>query len=109
MGSKQVKLKITICGSIAFYGEMLSAKAALQKAGYKVKLPPAEIKNDKGEMISVKEYYAKRKTETDDNSWVWKQKTKSIREHFRKETWADAILVMNCGKNGVKGYIGEIR
>ncbi|MFA6552129.1 MAG: hypothetical protein WCT19_01355 [Candidatus Paceibacterota bacterium] len=99
-------MKITICGSIAFYDEMLGIKAKLEKAGHKVKLPPLQIKDNKGKMISVKEYYELRKTTTDKNSWVWKQKAKSIDEHFKKEKWADAILVTNYDKNGVKGYIG---
>jgi len=99
-------MKITICGSIAFYDEMLDLKAKLEKVGHKVKLPPFEIKNEKGEMISVKEYYELRKTTTDKNSWVWRQKGKSIKIHFKKEQWADAILVTNFDKNGIKGYVG---
>jgi nucleoside 2-deoxyribosyltransferase len=99
-------MKITICGSIAFYDEMLELKAKLVKVGHKVKLPPLKIKNNKGKMISVKEYYEIRKKETNPSSWVWKQKSKSIKEHFKKEQWADAILVANYDKNGIKGYVG---
>ena len=99
-------MKITLCGSIAFYDKMLDVKKELERTGHRIQLPPLEIKNDKGKMISVKEYYDLRKTETDPKSWVWKQKTLSIKSHFAKIEWGDAILVTNYDKNGVQGYIG---
>ena len=99
-------MRITLCGSIAFYDEMLRVKTQLEEAGYEVKLPPFEIKNDKGEMISVKKYYEMRKMETSDTSWIWDQKARSIHEHFDKITWSDAILVTNYDKKGIVGYIG---
>ncbi|HED38482.1 MAG TPA: hypothetical protein ENI76_09610 [Ignavibacteria bacterium] len=99
-------MKITICGSIAFYDEMLDIKSKLELSGHKVKLPPHEIKDDSGAMISVKEYYTKRKSTTDNDSWVWDRKTEAITNHFDKVCWADVILVTNYNKNDINGYVG---
>ena len=99
-------MKITLCGSIAFYDEMLEAKKALEKAGHEVKLPPNMVKNEAGEMFSVKEYYSKRKTATDNETWVWDRKAEAIMNHFQKVSWADAILVCNYDKRDIKDYIG---
>ncbi len=99
-------MKITICGSVAFYDEMLKVKADLEKVGHQVKLPPIEVPGKDGKMISVKEYYEIRKTASADEKWVWQRKGEAINNHFEKEVWADAILVTNYDKNGVKGYVG---
>ena len=47
-------MNITICGSIAFYDEMLDAKKKLEQLGHRVKLPPFEVKDENGNMIPVK-------------------------------------------------------
>lgn len=54
-------MKITICASIAFYDKMMAVKNNLEALGHEVDLPPSEIKNEQGEMISVSDYYDKRK------------------------------------------------
>jgi len=97
-------MKITICGSIAFYDEMLDAKNILEGMGHEIDLPPAKIKNENGEEIDVKEYYRIRK-ENDEN-WIWERKREAIKRHFDKIVWADAILVLNHPKNGIEGYVG---
>lgn len=99
-------MKITICGSIAFFEQMLEAKQKLEALGHEVQLPPTQILNDKGEYISVAEYYQIRKTAARDNLWVWDAKKQAILTHFEKEEWADAILVLNIEKNNIPGYIG---
>ena len=99
-------MKITICGSIAFYDEMIEIKEKLEKLNHQVKLPPLEIKDEKDEMISVKEYYAKRKIETDDHSWIWEKKEEAMRAHFQKVEWSEAVLILNYKKNNIIGYIG---
>ena len=99
-------MKITICGSIAFYDKMLEIKRELEELKHEVDLPPFEIKDDKGRMIPVLEYYRIRKSETSDDSWVWNEKERAIRNHFDKIVWADVILVVNYDKNNVPGYIG---
>jgi hypothetical protein len=99
-------MKITISGSIAFYDEMLDTKKKLEKLGHKVKLPPIEVEDEHGNLISVKEYYAKRKAETDDTSWIWDKKGEAMRAHFWKIAWSDAVLILNYDKNNIKNYIG---
>ncbi|MEI7891381.1 MAG: hypothetical protein WCI36_05450 [bacterium] len=98
-------MKITICGSIAFFDEMLKAKKELEDMGHEVDLPPTEIKNGEGKMIPVAEYYRIRKSENPD-AWVWDAKKVAMLTHFKKEEWADVILVLNIEKNGVAGYVG---
>jgi hypothetical protein len=57
-------------------------------------------------MIPVSEYYRIRKSETSDNSWVWDEKERAIRNHFDKIVWADVVLVVNYDKNNIPYYIG---
>lgn len=99
-------MNITLCGSIAFIDEMDAARKELESMGHKVKLPPLEVADDTGKMMPVKEYYALRKSVTDDTHWIWEKKEWAMRTHFDKVARADAILVCNYDKNGVIGYIG---
>lgn len=99
-------MKITICGSIAFFAEMLETKTALEEKGHEVKLPPTEVADEQGKMIPVARYYELRKTITDENSWVWQRKEEAMRAHFDKVAWADIVLVLNYDKKGIAGYIG---
>ncbi len=101
------KLRITICGSIAFYDEMLKAKEGLNGLGYEVKMPPREVMNEIGEMIPVSEYYKLRKMAGDDAEWIWKRKGEAMNWHFEKVGWADALLILNHDKNGIEGYVGS--
>jgi len=99
-------MKIVICGSIAFYDQMLDVKRKLELLGHEVDLPPSEVKNEKGEMIPVMDYYLKRKTEKGDVSWIWDRKEEAIRLHFKKIEWSDVALVLNYDKNNIANYIG---
>ena len=99
-------MNITICGSIAFYDKMLDIKKELEQLGHQVKLPPFEVKNENGNMIPVKEYYSKRKAETNNNSWIWNRKEEAMRLHFQKVEWSDAVLILNYAKNNILNYIG---
>jgi len=99
-------MKITICGSIAFIHEMLDVKKKLEDLGHQVKLPPTEVKDDNGNMMPVKEFYARRKTETDDTSWIWDTKETAMRLHFQKVEWCDSVIILNYDKNSIPNYIG---
>jgi hypothetical protein len=99
-------MKITICGSIAFFQEMLEIKRKLEELGHEVKLPPTEVPDENGQMISVAKYYELRKTTNDDTSWVWEHKEIAMRNHFEKEVWADTVLVLNFDKKDIAGYVG---
>jgi len=99
-------MKITICGSIAFYDQMIEVKQKMEVLGHEVRLPPNQIKDANGNLISVKEYYDLRKAETDANSWIWDRKAEAIKCHNEKIAWADAILVLNYDKRDIANYIG---
>lgn len=105
-------MKITICGSIAFYTEMEHVRDQLLSLGHEVKIPeldqeaPAEFGGDK------KVYFGQY---VEDNGGIdafapghaiWDLKEGAIQDHFRKIEWAEAILVTNYEKRGVPGYIG---
>ncbi len=99
-------MNITICGSIAFYEEMIDVKERLEQLGHQVKLPPFEVKDDYGNMIPVKEYYSKRKAETNDTSWIWDRKEQAMKLHFQKVEWSDAVIILNYDKNNIPNYVG---
>jgi hypothetical protein len=99
-------MNITLCGSIAFYDEMLDVAQKLQVLGHTVDLPPSEIPDEHGKMISVKEYYNQRKDEKDPTSWIWNAKEMAMRLHFSKVAWSDAIVVVNYTKHDIPHYIG---
>ena len=105
-------MKITVCGSIAFYEEMEKLKASLEASGHEVFIPllsneaPAEMGGGK------KIYFGKY---VEDNGGIdafppdhelWSLKEKAIRDHYDKIEWCDAIIVSNHEKRGIAGYIG---
>lgn len=99
-------MKITLCGSIAFYDEMKDIKKELEDLGHDVDLPPSEVPDKNGILIPVKKYYEIRKTTEKNDGWVWELKEKAMRDHFNKVAWADVILVANYDKNNINNYIG---
>jgi nucleoside 2-deoxyribosyltransferase len=105
-------MKITICGSIAFYQEMEEIKESLELNGHEVFIPllsneaPAEMGGGK------KIYFGKY---VEDHGGMdafpidhelWNLKAKAIRDHYDKIEWCDAIVVVNHEKRGIEGYIG---
>jgi hypothetical protein len=99
-------MKITLCGSIAFYDEMVLTQKKLEALGHIAYLPPAEICGEFGQKIPTKEYYSIRKTTDAHDGWIWKAKETAMREHFNKVMAADAVLILNYSKNGIENYIG---
>jgi len=105
-------MKITICGSIAFYQEMEENKKLLEANGHEVSIPllsneaPAEMGG--GNKI----YFGKFIEDNGGvdafppNHEIWNLKEKAIRDHYEKIKWRDAILVSNHEKRGVEVYIG---
>lgn len=105
-------MKITVCGSIAFYNEMEKLKESLEAQGHEVFIPllsnevPAEMGGGR------KIYFGKY---VEDNGGIdsfppghalWDLKEKAIRDHYNKIEWCDAIIVSNHEKRGIEGYIG---
>jgi len=99
-------MRVTICGSIAFYEKMLEVKRELEKLGHVVKLPPHEVKDQNGKEIPVSVYYSRRKAETSNDSWIWDRKEEAMKLHFAKIEWCEAIIVLNYDKNEIQNYIG---
>lgn len=92
---------ITICCSANFCKEVLEIEKELKKLGFKVKIPKTAYKMKKLNNFNV-EYYKTWFTNKED----YKLKTKLMDDHFKKVLLADAVLVVNGEKNGLKGYIG---
>ncbi|MFA6994851.1 MAG: hypothetical protein WC249_00365 [Patescibacteria group bacterium] len=105
-------MKITICGSIAFYQKMEALKVSLEAKGHEVYIPllsneaPAEMGG--GKKINFGKY-------VEDNGGMdnfpldhelWNLKGKAIRDHYDKIERCDAIVVSNYEKNGIQGYVG---
>jgi len=103
-------MKITLCGSIAFYDEMKEIQEKLEALGHEVDLPPSEVPDENGVMMPVKKYYEIRKLAEKEkgggDSWIWDLKSVAIMNHFNKVAWADVILVNNYTKNNIPNYIG---
>ena len=99
-------MKITLCGSIAFFDKMLEMKSKLEEKGHEIKLPPTEVADENGNMVPVKEFFNKKKENPSHDNWIWSKVSECIRNHFNKVEWSDAILVINQEKKGIQGYIG---
>ncbi len=105
-------MKITICGSIAFYKEMEEARDALTARGFEVKIPelareaPEEFGGGKKVYFG---HYIEEHGGIDafpaDHA-VWDLKESAIRDHYEKIEWCDAVVVVNVEKRGVEGYVG---
>lgn len=105
-------MKITICGSMAFYKDLEQVRDELEELGHEVKIP--ELTNEAPEAfggdkkINFGQY-------VEDNGGMeafppehelWQLKRIAIQDHFDKIDWCDAILVTNYEKRGIAGYIG---
>jgi len=105
-------MKITVCGSIAFYPEMEDVRDTLEELGHEVKIPeladeaPPEFGGDK------KVYFGKYIEENGGidslpaGHAIWNLKEGAIVEHFRKLEWCDTLLITNYDKKGIEGYVG---
>ncbi len=100
-------MKITICGSTAFIGEMEKVAGELETLGHEVKFPPVTKNGEHGEEIPTAQYYQhKKEAAGNPDHWIWKHHDEPIRDHFEKVAWSDAILVVNYDKNDIAGYVG---
>lgn len=105
-------MKITICGSMAFYKEMESIRDQLLGLGHEVKIPQLALEVPK-EFGGGREVYFGQYIEENGGMDVfapeheiWNLKEGAIRDHYEKIDWADAILVVNHEKRGIEGYVG---
>lgn len=99
-------MKVTICGSMVFCDEMLNIQKELEELGHEVKTPSFEIKDENGNMIPVKEYRSREKSESSDTNWIQDRRREAMKNHFDKVEWSDAIMVLNYDKNNISNRIG---
>lgn len=105
-------MKITICGSMAFYAEMKEVRDKLVAMGHEIEIPeladeaPAEFGGTK--TINFAGYVEKNGgiDAFPADHKVWDMKRGAIEHHFEKIEWADALLICNYEKRGVPGYVG---
>jgi len=90
-------MNITICGSMKFHEQMRKTRKELENLGHTVLVPKSIELMDKFGYVNptVDEAKVQAKIQHD-----------FIREHFRKVEQADAVLVLNYDKKGIKHYIG---
>ncbi len=92
---------ITICCSASFYRQALEAEEKLKKAGFSVLIPDTAYRMRQTGNFNVSAYKTWYSNDAD-----WDKKTAFMRRHFDKVLKGDVILVLNCEKNGIAGYIG---
>ena len=104
-------MKLTVCGSIAFYSEMEALKTELEARGHEVLIPllSAEIPEFGGERKINFAKFIEERGGIDafaPEHKIWAVKNQAIRDHFDKIQWCDAVVIANHDKRGVEGYIG---
>lgn len=95
-------MKIAICASLDFTKEIKNIADKLTKKGHEVVIPQTSEMILEGEVSF--EQIMKEKERGEISKRAIKQN--SIRHHFEKVKEADAILVLNFEKKGIKDYIG---
>ncbi|MBI4116345.1 hypothetical protein HY449_01235 [Candidatus Pacearchaeota archaeon] len=99
-------MKITICGSMAFYEEMLRTKSQLEKMSHEVRIPIEGFADENGNLLSVEHYNQLRKNLQIAPEEYGSKKRVDILEHFEKIKWSNSILVANFDKKNIANYIG---
>jgi nucleoside 2-deoxyribosyltransferase len=89
-------MKIVICGSMSASKKMVQTKSALEKMGHRVVLPKH------AEQFASEQWKMKSQEESAES----KLKDDLIRYHYELIENADAVLIVNEDKNGIKDYIG---
>jgi hypothetical protein len=90
-------MKIVICGSMKFSEEMLDLKLKLNSLGFNQVVVPRNT-----EKYAIKE----KQFEVSSESVKNKIDHDLIREYYQEINSADAVLIANYDKNGVKNYVG---
>jgi hypothetical protein len=92
---------ITICSSANFYRQVIDIQEVLEKRGYKVLVPSNALEMKRTGDFDVSHY----KTWFEDAK-DYHKKADLMRGHFSEIEKADAILVVNNEKHGIKDYVG---
>lgn len=88
-------MKIAICASMIFTEKMLEVKKELEKLGHEAYVSDF-----------AEHYVGKSEKEKEELTIYHKNEKDAIREYWEQIQKADAILVLNYDKRGIKNYIG---
>lgn len=89
-------MKITICASMSFAGEILAIQHALERHGHTVLVPDG-----------AQDYLQGQAGKTDRDEGARRKIARDlIRQHHAYIESSDAILVLNYDKKGIKNYVG---
>ena len=92
-------MRIAICGSLNFAGEINKIEKELVSGGHEPLLP-----------ASIKDFLLENSNDADklkaDRKRYMEIKQVYLKEHFKKIENSDAILVVNLKKHDIKNYIG---
>jgi len=86
-------MKITICGSMVFAKEMLSAQKKLEELGHEAIVPVDVLDCLQDPSLNESIEHCQKYGDID-------------KDHFNKIAESDAVLVLNYPKNNINGYIG---
>ncbi len=89
-------MKIVICGSMSFACQMIDVKKELLKNSCEVVLPK-NIEKYAEKVLTEENVYESTKNKIEEDL---------IRYHFKEIKNANAILVVNVDKRGIKNYLG---
>lgn len=92
---------ITVCSSANFYRHVIDIKNLLEGLGYQVLVPSNALEMERTGDFDVNHY----KTWFEDSK-DYHKKAALMLEHFEEVEKADAILVVNNEKHGIKNYVG---
>lgn len=104
-------MKLTVCGSITFYGEMEILKTDLETRRHEVLIPlltldaPEASGDRKIHFGTYIEQNGGMEAFPPDHA-IWNRKEGAIKDHFQKIEWSDAVVIVNPEKRGVSGYVG---
>jgi len=92
-------MKITICGSLNFAGEMKKIEKELTAKGHEVLIPRSISDHSLDSQEDAERFRA-------DEKQYFENKPDYTKRHFNKVAEGDAILVVNMKKRGIENYIG---
>ena len=97
-------MKITICSSVDFSPKIIEVKGELEARGCEVFIPYFTQMIIDGKMTF--DYYMSAKKDNGDILLRDAQNVDMIKRYWEFIENSDAILVLNCEKNGTENYIG---
>ncbi len=100
-------MKLALVVSLSFHEKGEEVKRQLEGMGHQIVMPPSTVVNHEGKLVHIKEFDRFRKeTARDDQEEVWKICRRRMKAYYAKLKWADAALMLNYTKNGIKNYVG---